>query len=106
MSGTSFLLPLVRPTALVTGAPSGIGKETALALVAAGFRGGRHGPGHLTRHPTPGRDVFDLDVVSDKSVTALVQQVIDRYGRIDVLVSKAGIGSIGTAEETPGSCAW
>ena len=43
---------------------------------------------------------LDLDVASDTSVTAAVQQVIERFGRIDVLVNNAGIGSIGAAEET------
>ncbi|MEV7889580.1 oxidoreductase [Streptomyces sp. NPDC002817] len=89
-----------RPVALVTGASSGIGKQTALALVAAGFEVA--GTGRDTSRVTPLRGVtfFDLDVVSDKSVTAVVQQVIDRFGRIDVLVNNAGIGSIGAAEET------
>jgi NAD(P)-dependent dehydrogenase (short-subunit alcohol dehydrogenase family) len=40
---------------------------------------------------------LDLDVAGDESVTAVVQQVIERYGRLDVL---AGIGSSGAAEET------
>ncbi|WP_405976543.1 oxidoreductase [Streptomyces sp. NBC_00988] len=89
-----------RPVALVTGASSGIGKQTALALVAAGFEVA--GTGRDTSRVTPlqGVTFFDLDVVSDKSVTAVVQQVIDRFGRIDVLVNNAGIGSIGAAEET------
>jgi NAD(P)-dependent dehydrogenase (short-subunit alcohol dehydrogenase family) len=89
-----------RPVALVTGASSGIGKETALALVAAGFEVA--GTGRDTSRVTPldGVTFFDLDVVSDKSVTAAVQQVIERFGRIDVLVNNAGIGSIGAAEET------
>jgi len=89
-----------RPVALVTGASSGIGKQTALALVAAGFEVA--GTGRDTSRVTPLRGVtfFDLDVVSDKSVAAVVQQVIGRFGRIDVLVNNAGIGSIGAAEET------
>ncbi len=89
-----------RPVALVTGASSGIGKEAALALVAAGFDVA--GTGRDTSRVAPLRGVtfFDLDVVSDKSVTTVVQQVIDRFGRIDVLVNNAGVGSIGAAEET------
>jgi NAD(P)-dependent dehydrogenase (short-subunit alcohol dehydrogenase family) len=39
-----------------------------------------------------GVSFLDLDVSSDESVTAAVQQVIDRYARIDVLVNNAGIG--------------
>ncbi|WP_206440342.1 oxidoreductase [Streptomyces scabichelini] len=89
-----------RPVALVTGASSGIGKEAALALVAAGFEVA--GTGRDTSRVTPlhGVTFLDLDVVSDKSVTTVVQQVIERFGRIDVLVNNAGIGSIGAAEET------
>ncbi|MDQ1051193.1 YhgE/Pip-like protein [Streptomyces sp. V4I2] len=89
-----------RPVALVTGASSGIGKETALALVAAGFDVA--GTGRDTSRVTPlhGVTFLDLDVASDASVTAAVQQVIERFGRIDVLVNNAGIGSMGAAEET------
>lgn len=43
---------------------------------------------------------LDLDVGSDESVTAAVQQVMEKSGRIDVLVNNAGMGAIGAAEET------
>ena len=89
-----------RPVALVTGASSGIGKETALALVAAGFEVA--GTGRDTSRVTPlgGVTFFDLDVAGDESVTAAVGQVIERFGRIDVLVNNAGVGSMGAAEDT------
>ncbi|MET9969284.1 oxidoreductase, partial [Streptomyces sp. NPDC006356] len=41
-----------------------------------------------------------LDVADDTSVAAAVQEVSERFGRIDVLVNNAGVGSMGAAEET------
>ena len=89
-----------RPVALVTGASSGIGKETALALVAAGFE--VVGTGRDTSRVTPldGVTFLGLDVASDASVAAVVLEVTERFGRIDVLVNNAGVGSMGAAEET------
>ena len=89
-----------RPVALVTGASSGIGKEAALALVKAGFDvvGTSRDTSRVT--PLQGVTFLDLDVASDTSASATVQQVIKRFGRIDVLVNSAGIGSVGAAEES------
>ncbi|MFE2070195.1 oxidoreductase [Streptomyces sp. NPDC059467] len=89
-----------RPVALVTGASSGIGKETALALVAAGFN--VVGTSRDTSRVTPlnGVTFLGLDVASDASVATAVQEVSERFGRIDVLVNNAGVGSMGAAEET------
>ncbi|MEX3100445.1 oxidoreductase [Streptomyces sp. ST1015] len=89
-----------RPVALVTGASSGIGEATALAFVEAGFEviGTSRNTAKVT--PRAGVTFLDLDVSSDDSVTELVRQVIDRFGRIDVLVNNAGIGSSGATEES------
>jgi NAD(P)-dependent dehydrogenase (short-subunit alcohol dehydrogenase family) len=89
-----------RPVALVTGASSGIGKAAALALAQAGFEviGTSRNASRVADRD--GVTFLDLDVASDESVTAAVQRVIERYGRLDVLVNNAGIGSSGAVEET------
>jgi NAD(P)-dependent dehydrogenase (short-subunit alcohol dehydrogenase family) len=95
-----FEMTTTRPVALVTGASSGIGRATSIALVEAGFEvvGTSRNAAKVT--PPPGITFVDLDVADDASVASAVQQVIDRFGRIDILVNNAGIGSTGAAEES------
>jgi NAD(P)-dependent dehydrogenase (short-subunit alcohol dehydrogenase family) len=89
-----------KPVAIVTGASSGIGKAAALALVDAGLT--VVGTSRNTSAIAADKAVsfLDLDVTSDTSVDTLVRQVHERYGRIDVLVNNAGVGTIGAAEES------
>ena len=89
-----------RPVALVTGASSGIGKATAGALTAAGFAviGTSRDASRVA--PPDGVSFLDLDVTSEASVTAAVEQVVAQFGRIDVLVNNAGMGAVGAAEES------
>jgi len=93
-------MAITQPVALVTGASSGIGKAAALALVQVGFD-----VVGTSRHaaqvaPQRGVTLVDLDVTSDESVSTLVRGVIERFGRIDVLVNNAGTGAAGAAEES------
>jgi NAD(P)-dependent dehydrogenase (short-subunit alcohol dehydrogenase family) len=94
------MMKTTQPVALVTGASSGIGKATALALVGAGF--GVIGTSRNASRATPasGVTLLDLDVTSDESVATAVGKVIERHGRIDVLVNNAGVGSSGASEES------
>ncbi len=86
--------------ALVTGASSGIGEATAERLARAGYEV----YGTSRRGAQAGKRSFEmlaLDVTSDESVAAAVQDVMRLGGRIDLLVNNAGfsVGPAG-AEET------
>jgi NAD(P)-dependent dehydrogenase (short-subunit alcohol dehydrogenase family) len=88
-----------RPVAIVTGATAGIGGASAVALHAAGYRVF----GTSRRPPatkSPGVEYLACDVTSDASVRAVVEEVLSRTGRIDLLVNNAGVGLIGGAEES------
>ena len=89
-----------RPVALVTGASSGIGRAAARALAEAGFEVAGTSRNTAKVTPADGVRFLDLDVASDASVHAAVGQVIERSGRIDVLVNNAGLGAAGAAEES------
>ncbi|MFL5860244.1 MAG: oxidoreductase [Solirubrobacteraceae bacterium] len=86
--------------ALVTGASSGIGQAAARALVGAGFTA--YGTSRrATAGERRGGVVFlPLEVTDDRSVADAVGEVLDRSGRIDVLVNNAGLGIAGAAEES------
>ncbi|MEI6252080.1 MAG: SDR family NAD(P)-dependent oxidoreductase [Mycobacteriaceae bacterium] len=88
-------------TVLVTGASSGIGRATAGLLAQRGYRvfGTARAPEHTPSIPE-GVELLPLDVTLDDSVEACVDAVVERTGRIDVLVNNAGYALVGSIEET------
>jgi NAD(P)-dependent dehydrogenase (short-subunit alcohol dehydrogenase family) len=78
--------------ALVTGASTGIGRATAKALKDAGFRVFGTSRRAVSEKPE-GITMLIGDVTDDASVAKLVDEVLAKAGRIDLLVNNAGVGS-------------
>lgn len=81
-------------TVLITGASSGIGQATAGVLAQRGYQvfGTARDPEHSASVPA-GVEFLPLDVTLDASVAACVEAVLERTGRIDVLVKQRGLRS-------------
>jgi NAD(P)-dependent dehydrogenase (short-subunit alcohol dehydrogenase family) len=84
--------------ALVTGAGSGVGRATALALAAEGFTvvlaGRRLEPLEAAAAEVgQGAVAITCDVRDPASVDALFAEVERRFGRLDVLFNNAGVGA-------------
>ncbi len=95
---------------VVTGASSGLGVAFAQAFAEAGadvVLGARR----VDRLPETGRLVeaagrryahLQTDVTVPEQATALVQKAVDEFGRVDVLVNNAGIGTaVPATRESP-----
>ena len=94
-----YVTRLTGKIALVTGASSGIGEASAQRLARAGYkvygtsRRGARAAGQRTF------EMLSLDVTSDQSVDAAVDELLWREGRIDLLVNNAGFGVAPAAAE-------
>jgi len=94
-----------QPTALVTGASRGIGKEIALELARNRYRVAinyYNDPSSMVEETVaeiravqaPGSDdilAIQADIRSSAQVTAMFEQVIQTFGRLDLLVNNAGV---------------
>jgi NAD(P)-dependent dehydrogenase (short-subunit alcohol dehydrogenase family) len=88
------------PVVLVTGVSSGIGRAIARAFAEKGFEVFGTSRNPRTTEPVAGVELVQLDVTDDASVTAAISTVVQRAGRIDIVVNNAGAGVFGAAEET------
>nr|XP_054757922.1 retinol dehydrogenase 13-like [Lytechinus pictus] len=92
---------LTGKTAIVTGANTGIGKETALdfarrearvILACRDIAKGQRAVEHIRHYTNAGElVVMKLDLASLKSVNAFCDEFCNKIGRLDILVNNAGV---------------
>lgn len=88
---------------LVTGASSGIGKAAAQQLAKEGCT--VYGTSRRGKYETMGPEgasftLLPMTLENEQTIRDAVQHILDRHGRIDVLVNAAGSGIAGAIEET------
>jgi len=84
-----------RPVAVVTGASSGIGAATVVALGRLGYRiaAGARRFERVRRVVGESGVALPLDVTKLESIDAFVGEVKKKFGRVDVLINNAGLAS-------------
>lgn len=95
--------------AVVTGASSGIGMETAIALAQKGYavvlaaRRADRLEQVAVQCRTTGAEALPVvtNVADERQVTDLVATAMDKLGHIDVMVNNAGHGVFAAVHETP-----
>lgn len=98
---------LAEQVVVITGASSGIGRETALlfarngasVVLAARNEEGLRSVAAEIEGAGGQAQVVVTDVAQWSQVERLAQQAVDRFGRIDTWVNNAGISQYGTVEE-------
>ena len=96
---------LAGQVAIVSGGGSGIGRATVLELAAAGATvvtcGRRLEPlcETVALGPAGAVEAIACDIREEAEVDALVDQVLERHGQIDLLVNNAGGQFLSSAED-------
>src|SRR5437870_5744265 len=88
--------------AIVTGATSGIGMAAARRFAEQGGRVAAAGRKQdvLAKVETPKIKAYAVDLLNEGETAAFVQNVLNDFGGVDVLVNAAGIIANGTVENT------
>ena len=100
---------LKQKTAIVTGGGQGLGKAMAVALAQAGANivlYARHTETAFETQPLIEAEnvvckVIQGDIRDESAVRQMIAQVMDEFGRIDILINNAGIWRGSDAEDMP-----
>ena len=94
---------MTAPVAIITGAGSGIGRATAIALASKGYRltlcGRRTSPLHETAKLAGNGLTIAADVTQPKDIDRIVENTLSEFGRIDAIVNNAGLAPVRSVEE-------
>ena len=90
----------MKKVVLITGGSSGIGKSVGIYLSEKGFTvyGTSRNPENNTNSLFP---LLQLDVRKVETIQKTIAEVIQKSGRVDVVINNAGVGITGPIEETP-----
>ncbi|WP_240469920.1 oxidoreductase [Cyclobacterium sp. SYSU L10401] len=93
----------MKKVALITGASSGMGKSTAEILRQQGYKvcGAARRVERMQDLKDKGMGVVALDLTEDASIVEAVDTLLEKEGRIDILINNAGYGAYGSVEEVP-----
>lgn len=89
--------------AVVTGASSGIGRETVFELLKGGYEvhAGARRLEAMSGLKNAGAHVYHLDLTSPESIEGFATAILRSNARLDVLVNNAGYGAYGAIEDIP-----
>ncbi len=88
---------------LITGCSTGIGKDLTERLSASKYTVVATARTLESLNNLPAALKLPLDVTDNQSISTAVNEVIERFGRIDVLINNAGYAVRSTVEEVPES---
>lgn len=93
-----------KKTWFITGASKGLGFEIAKTALQAGdivvgTVRSKSSALYASLQNDPNLLVVEMDVAKEHEVQAGVQQAIDRFGKLDIVVNNAGYGIVGAIEE-------
>lgn len=93
----------MKKVVLITGASSGIGRESVVKYLEKGFKvyAAARRVELMDDLKQKGAEIVQMDVTDEESITSGIGGILSKDAKIDVLVNNAGYGSYGAVEDVP-----